>query len=168
MNWQDDIVKFNLPHAKILYMIYFFFRNGQLNFQQKHKLKEYVILENQKIFEKFGEFERSKNENKLLNDIKDIYNEEIKYSLQEVNPPAGGAENTEQDQSTNKSGTKNTIVRRLSIDTKRSILHNAYVKVNVNKPNQDSEKEAIEEITSPHGNALRNKKRRQQNDKHKK
>lgn len=39
MNWREDLKKFNLPHAKILYMIYYFFKNGKLDFEQKFKLK---------------------------------------------------------------------------------------------------------------------------------
>jgi hypothetical protein len=45
MNWKEDILKFNLPHAKILYMIYYFFKSGELSYQQKFKLKgkEYFL-----------------------------------------------------------------------------------------------------------------------------
>jgi hypothetical protein len=39
MNWEDHISKFNLPHAKLLYLIYFVSKNNGLDKQQKMKLK---------------------------------------------------------------------------------------------------------------------------------
>ncbi len=39
MNWKEDIPKFNLPHTRMLYMIYYFFKTGSLTQLQKLKLK---------------------------------------------------------------------------------------------------------------------------------
>jgi len=39
MNWKENLEKFNLPHSKMLYMIYYFFKTGKLDFEQKYKLK---------------------------------------------------------------------------------------------------------------------------------
>ena len=37
--WMDDIQKFNLPNAKILYLIYYLFGLKQIDSEQKKKLK---------------------------------------------------------------------------------------------------------------------------------
>lgn len=81
LNWKEDIPKFNLPFAKILYMIYYFFNTKQLDNDQKKKLKEYVILDNSKIFDAFQGFEKSNSINDLLTDFKKIYKEEVQYSI---------------------------------------------------------------------------------------
>ena len=39
MNWKEEIPKFNLPYARMLFMIYYFFKIGSLTQQQKQKLK---------------------------------------------------------------------------------------------------------------------------------
>lgn len=83
MNWQDDIKKFNLPHAKIMYMIYYFNKKGYLTDKEKLKLKEYVILESDMIFNLIEDFENIQDdqmrEEFLLTEFKTIYQEEEKY-----------------------------------------------------------------------------------------
>jgi hypothetical protein len=37
--WQDEFKKFQQPHAKLLYMLYYFFKNGYIGNQMKFKLK---------------------------------------------------------------------------------------------------------------------------------
>lgn len=39
MDWKDEIKKFQQPHAKILYMIYYFYKTDSINNQMKFKLK---------------------------------------------------------------------------------------------------------------------------------
>ena len=53
LNWREDLPKFNLLFAKMLYMIYFLFENKQIDPEMKKKLKEFVIQENPKMFEAF-------------------------------------------------------------------------------------------------------------------
>jgi hypothetical protein len=57
--WMEDIQKFNLPNAKILYLIYYLFGLKQLDSEQKKKLKEFVILENPSIFNAYKKFEKN-------------------------------------------------------------------------------------------------------------
>ena len=86
MNWKEDIKKFNLPHAKIMYMIYYFHKKNDLTDSERLKLKEYVILENNIIFSLFEEFETlvENKEEFLLSEFKAIYNEEKKYFSKET------------------------------------------------------------------------------------
>lgn len=83
MNWQDDIRKFNLPHAKIMYMIYYFNKKGYLTDKEKLKLKEYVILESDVLFNMIDDFDNIQDEKMkeefLLSEFKSIYKEEQKY-----------------------------------------------------------------------------------------
>ena len=83
MNWKEDIKKFNLPHAKIMYMIYYFHKKNDLTDSERLKLKEYVILESNIIFTLFEDFESLENdddkEDFLISEFKAIYNEEKKY-----------------------------------------------------------------------------------------
>jgi hypothetical protein len=137
MNWKEDIMKFNLPHAKILYMIYYFFKSGELSYQQKFKLKgiiilynilEYVILENERIFEILGEFEDSRDEFKLLEDLRKIYNEEIKYTFQNIDFPsntddASNVPPATEEEEHNISRSKRAKAH-LSVNTQKSFLKN--------------------------------------------
>jgi hypothetical protein len=84
MNWEEHISKFNLPHAKLLYLIYYLSKTNALDKQQKIKLKEYVVLENEKIFQTLEDFENHHNIENLLEDFKNIYEEERKYSFNRV------------------------------------------------------------------------------------
>jgi hypothetical protein len=43
MNWQEEIARFNLTHAKVLYMIYYFYKNNELNKEEKLKLKGKLV-----------------------------------------------------------------------------------------------------------------------------
>lgn len=83
LNWREDLKKFHQRHAKILYMIYHLYTIGHLNLEEKKKLKEYVILENQKIFDVFSTFEESLDLDNLLEDVKEIYMEEVRCNLDE-------------------------------------------------------------------------------------
>ena len=75
--WMDDIQKFNLPNAKILYLIYYLFGLKQIDSEQKKKLKEFVILENPSIFNAYKKFEKNPNLSELGNEFKKIYNGSI-------------------------------------------------------------------------------------------
>ena len=75
--WMDYIQKFNLPNAKILYLIYYLFGLKQIDSEQKKKLKEFVILENPSIFNAYKKFEKNPNLSELGNEFKKIYNGSI-------------------------------------------------------------------------------------------
>jgi hypothetical protein len=81
MNWEEQISKFNLPHAKLLYLIYYLSKSGALDKQQTIKLKEYVILENERIFQILHEFETDHNIDNILEEFKKVYDDERKYSF---------------------------------------------------------------------------------------
>lgn len=76
MNFRDDLLMFKIPQAKILYMIYHFFKSGQLNYTQKIKLKELVILNDPQIIDYFQQFEINEDTDKLLEDFKKLLEEE--------------------------------------------------------------------------------------------
>lgn len=114
MKWKEDIVKLNSPHSKLLYMIYYYSKSEQLTLDQATKLKEYVVLEDGKIFEILNEFEGHGDEIKLLNDMKQIYNEEVKFN--EFHTPK-----SIRNDSINNVGYK----KQLSVNTDRSFLNNA-------------------------------------------
>ena len=90
MDWQEDIKKFNLPHAKIMYMIYYFNKKNFLNDKEKLKLKEYVILEDETVFKIMDDFENLESdedqtkEEFLLSQFKQIYKEEKKYFTKKI------------------------------------------------------------------------------------
>jgi hypothetical protein len=81
MNWEDHMSKFNLPHAKLLYLIYYLSKSGALDKQQTIKLKEYVILEDERIFQILTEFETHHDMDALLDEFKKVYEDERKYSF---------------------------------------------------------------------------------------
>jgi hypothetical protein len=84
MNWEEQIAKFNLPHAKLLYLIYHFSKNNLIDKQQTIKLKEYVILESEVVFRLLMEFQRSKDIDYLLAQFKELLEEENKYAFNHV------------------------------------------------------------------------------------
>jgi hypothetical protein len=84
MNWDDHIIKFNLPHARLLYLIYFLSKSNMLEKQQTIKLKEYVILENENIFKLLVTFEQHRSIELLVTDFKRILEEEQEYTFTET------------------------------------------------------------------------------------
>ncbi len=137
MKWQDDIVKLNSPHSKLLYMIYYFSKLEELSQAQATKLKEYVVLEDEKIFEILQEFENSSDEVKFLYGLKQIYTEEAKFNQPEENRSKMKPESN----SVNKS-----YKNQLSVNTDRSFLNNAMSNIKIRmKENEDSGK-AEEEV----------------------
>jgi hypothetical protein len=122
MSWKDDIAKFQSPHSKILYMIYHFSKLNELTDDQRTKLKEYVILEDDKIFEILTEFESSLDENNLLFEMKRLYEEELKFSFQENCNAEGEDQHGEKSSS---SGNIITLKKPLSVNTDKSFLNNA-------------------------------------------
>ncbi len=75
-NWKDDLAKFKIPQARLLYMIFYLFKANELNYQQKYRLKQLVMLSDQKLTQVYNNFEKTKNLNKLLIDFRKIYNED--------------------------------------------------------------------------------------------
>ena len=69
IDFQEDLRKFNSDHAKLLYMIYFFFKNKQINSNQKKKLKSMIISDNDDLFNLLDQFEQTLNENILLKEF---------------------------------------------------------------------------------------------------
>jgi hypothetical protein len=66
IDFQEDLRKFNSDHAKLLYMIYFFYKNMKINSNQKKKLKSLIISDNDDLFNLLDQFEQTLNENTLL------------------------------------------------------------------------------------------------------
>jgi hypothetical protein len=136
MKWQDDIVKLNSPHSKLLYMIYYFSKSDELSQSQVTKLKEYVVLEDEKIFEILQEFENSSDELKFLNNLKQIYTEEAKFNQSEERSSKLKPESN----AVNKS-----YKNQLSVNTDRSFLNNAMsnikIRMNANGDSGKSEQE---------------------------
>jgi hypothetical protein len=144
MSWKQDINKFQSPHSKILYMIYHFSKAEEISNEQKTKLKEYVILEDEKIFDILNEFEQNFDEEQLLDEMKKLYDEELKFSFQENNITINDEENRHI-YSTNKSSSDNIIgLKPIPVNTEHSFLNNAmnYIK------KRGSEHEGVQEASN--------------------
>ena len=76
VTWQDDLPKFNLPFAKMLYMLYYLSSEKQIDNEQKKKLKELVLVDNKKMLQLYGVFEKNNNLSDLVTGLKKIYTEE--------------------------------------------------------------------------------------------
>ena len=76
VTWQDDLPKFNLPFAKMLYMLYYLSSEKQIDNEQKKKLKELVLVDNKKMLQLYSVFEKNNNLNDLVSGLKKIYTEE--------------------------------------------------------------------------------------------
>lgn len=74
-NWKEELAKFKIPQARLLYMIFYLFKANEINYQQKYKLKELVMLEDNGLNNCYNNFEKDKNLNKLIIDLKTIYDE---------------------------------------------------------------------------------------------
>ena len=77
LNFKEDLVKFNSAHAKLLYMIYYFFIHKQLTRKQKSILKSHIISDEKTVFCIFEEFEITLNEKTLLKEFLQIYHADI-------------------------------------------------------------------------------------------
>ena len=73
LNFKEDLVKFNSIHAKLLYMLYHFYKHKKLTKKQKSILKYHIISEDEAVFHIFEEFEKTLNYEKLLKDFLQIY-----------------------------------------------------------------------------------------------
>ncbi len=131
MSWKEDIVKLNSPHSKLLYMIYYFSQLDSLSSEQATKLKEYVVLEDEKIFNILNEFDASADDLRLLEDMKQLYMQEVRF-LQEkgqkmtAETRAGPLSETTSINAISGVGYK----KQLSVNTERSFLNNAMSSIN--------------------------------------
>lgn len=169
MNWKDDFKKLQSPHSRILYMIFYFHKNEEINEEQRTKLKEYVILEEDKIFEIINEFESTFDENKLLHNLKRLYSEEVKFCS---NNQGEEEENYQKNSNESKAGSGG-FKKPLSVNTSKSFLKNAMHTINRHDTNTNSNDSSnkqvkIEELNSPVGSSLLNKKKRQQQNQRRK
>ena len=131
MSWKEDIVKLNSPHSKLLYMIYYFSKLDSLSPEQKTKLKEHVVLEDEKIFDILNEFESSTDELRLLDDMKQLYEEEVRFLGEKgqkltAERRAGPLSETTSINAISGVGYK----KQLSVNTDRSFLNNAMSNIN--------------------------------------
>jgi hypothetical protein len=125
MSWKLDINKFQSPHSKILYMIYHFSKTEELSDEQRTKLKEYVILEDEKIFDILYDFEQNLDEEQLLEEMKKLYHEELKFSFQENNLTINDEEGKNV-YDTKQSSSENIIgLKPIPVNTEHSFLNNA-------------------------------------------
>jgi hypothetical protein len=137
MSWKEDIAKFISPHSKILYMIYHFTKSEELTEDQITKLKEYVILEDEKIFDILSEFEQTFDEAQLLEEMKKLYDEELKFSFQEN--LTSNEEEGKHSYDTKQSSSGNIIgLKPLEVNTERSFLNNAMSSINKRSSGNES------------------------------
>jgi len=122
MSWKEEIDKFQTPHSKILYMIYYYYKNEELNDPQRIKLKEYVILEEEKIFNLLSEFEETEDDVKFLQQMKLLYDEEMKLSSNETDFQLDNDENSNYIKNSAKKNT--TTILKNSYGTEKSIEKN--------------------------------------------
>jgi hypothetical protein len=118
MSWKEDFEKFQSSHSKLLYMIHYFTKEDELTEDQRTKLKEYIILEDEKIFEILNEFETNFDEQNFLSELKRLYDEEIKFSFQEN-------VNTVENDKEEASDCVINLKKPLSVNTNKSFLNNA-------------------------------------------
>jgi hypothetical protein len=79
-------------------------------------------LENEKIFEILEEFEETRDEYKLLEDIRKIYNEEIKYTFQNIDFPTKNETTNQEEESSINKGKRGKS--KLSVNTGKEYLKN--------------------------------------------
>jgi hypothetical protein len=144
-----DLQKFKVPHAKLLYMIFYFFKQGDLDYEQKLKLKEYVILDNQRIFIVLDEFERDQNINKMLEQLQKIYDDEIKFTKQ--NMPQNKHESNKDkkvvfNQAEAKKESKPNLKENNNINTQRKMSLSINTNVKYFKPETKEKEEQTEDI----------------------
>ena len=144
--WKEDLSKFKIPQARLLYMIFFLFKANEINYQQKIWLKQRVMLEDEKINSVYLNFERTMDIDKLLSDFNALYDSEKKLnedSTQEMEIPKTNV---------NKNGID---IKGLKIQTGKDVIKS--------KAKQNTV--IIEELSSPYGNDLLEAKRRRENKK---
>ena len=49
INYKEDLKKFKIPQARMLYIVYFLSKINEINFPQKLKLKELIIQEDKQF-----------------------------------------------------------------------------------------------------------------------
>jgi len=77
LNFKEDLVKFDSIHAKLLFMIYHFYKHKKLTKKQKYILKSRIISDDDAVFYIFEEFEKTLNDKKLLKEFLEIYHAEF-------------------------------------------------------------------------------------------
>jgi len=97
----QELQKFSLPQTKMLFIIYYFFKNEKIAQAEKFKLKgkllnnislifsEFLILDNDKLLEILNTFEENENkevaEVELLNELKQMCIEDMKFDSNDYN-----------------------------------------------------------------------------------
>ncbi len=69
INYKEDLKKFKIPQARMLYIVYFLSKTNEINFPQKLKLKELIIQEDKQFKKIYDIFESSLNIQKFVSDI---------------------------------------------------------------------------------------------------
>jgi hypothetical protein len=132
-DFKENLQKFIIPQARMLYMIYHLYQINEINFTQKCKLKEFVITENKTFLKIHENFEKSMNIQKLINDIQLNFFEDKQAEKN-----------------------KTIDVKSLQIITNKEQLKKP---VDVKK---DENQNGIQDLTSPLASLLVNKKKRNQ------
>lgn len=141
-SWKENLTKFKILQTRILYLIFYLFKTYDINYQEKCRLKQLVILEDERINKVFIEFEKTLNIAKLTEDFRLIYQED----------------KGKNDESSGKLKKNEIDVRELKIITNNKVLKNKAKMQQI----------IIEEIGSPVGTNLREIKQKRQKENVKK
>ena len=72
-DWKIELAKFKIPQARLLYIIFYLYKTNEINFVQKYRLKELIVLEDEILSKSFQNFEKLLNITKFTNELKIIY-----------------------------------------------------------------------------------------------
>lgn len=67
-DFREDLSKFKILQARMLYMIYFLSKTNDINYSQKTKLKQLVISDNQTLIKIYDNFEKTFKIQKLVSE----------------------------------------------------------------------------------------------------
>lgn len=153
-NWKDDLAKFKIPQARLLYMIFYLFKANELNYQQKYRLKQLVMLDDQKLTQVYNNFERTKNLNKLLIDFRKIYNEDESKN-QNLN--------TDSNDRPEKKNNNEIDIKELKIQTGKDVIKKKQLRPDEIYEVSLFKKNIFNKMTSPKDQELMDKKRHKTN-----
>lgn len=141
-NWKSTLSLLKLPQARILYLIYYLFGAGELDYLQKYRLKQLVVLEEKIIYEAYNTYERTKSINKLLIDFRKILSDKeiiSKYeylTIIQENNNGDVAEENNNNENNNKNTSSNDVKINKNISQEtfviKTFLQNAVAKVDNN------------------------------------
>ena len=130
-HYKEDLFKFKIPQAKMLYMIYYLSKTNDINFSQKSKLKELVIKDDKHLIKIFNTFEKSLDIHKFISEIMTAFFED-----------------------------KQAESKTIDVKSLQIITNKEQIKKQQERLKEAQQQNAVAELTSPTGNDLLDKKKK--------